>query len=273
VTGTREFLPPTVVREPVTAGVSAGPDFPSTKVGSAGNVTTYYATSLGASGEALGRALLDSSVAPYTDMETLFGVPGGPVSVIVAPLSGHHDGSGGAYHYGCDFASGGTIYLDATFTLPNAADVALALYVAEMSECFMGAQDRGWGCGYSNGEGLSRFLAERYTPSGSVPSWAVTGPSWVSAGYPDWVSTTERTDRHYASIGCVVLYLYWMLSLGHSDARMVAVAGNTLADNYRVLTGKSTAYADLKAAVQAVTVTSDNPFGAPPPRGADPARP
>ena len=256
----REFLHPEFVRKPPTAAAAAGLNYPSTEVGAAGNVSVYYATSLGASGETLATALLGRVAGTYGEMEAFFGISGGPVTVVVAPLSGNNDGSGGAYHYGCDFASGGTLYLDATFALPNATDVEVALYLAELSECFMGAQGLGWGCGFSNGEGLSRFCAEVDTPYGSFPSWGITGPSWVSAGYPDWVTTTEQTDRDYASTGCAVLYLYWLLSLGYSKGEVVKAGGATLADNYRKLSGKNTAYADLKAAVQAVTVTSDNPF-------------
>jgi hypothetical protein len=262
--GTREFLPPTFVREAPTVG-AAQLDFPSTEVGSAGNVTVYYQTSLGTSGETLANALLGRVTGPYGDMEQLFGVSGGSVTVVVASLTGNNDGTGGAYHYGCNFASGGTLYLDATFALPNAIDVELSLYVAELSECFMGAESKGWNCGYSNGEGLSRFCAEVDTAPGAFPSWGITGPSWVSAAYPDWVSSTEQTDRNYASTGCAVLYLYWMVSLGHSRRDIIAAGGATLADNYSSITGKNTAYADLKAAVEALNVTSDNPFPPPPP--------
>ena len=28
----------------------------------------------------------------------------------------------------------------------------------------MGTQNKGWGCGFSNGEGLSRYLAENASP-------------------------------------------------------------------------------------------------------------
>jgi hypothetical protein len=260
ITNRREFLPPNFVRKlPVGAGPS-GFDFPSTYVGAAGNVTVYYATSLGSSGQTLAEALLNIVTGPYDDMESFFGISGGSVIAVVSPLSANNDGTGGAYHYGCDFASGGTLYLDATFTLANATDVELALYVAELSECFMGAQGLGWGCSYSNGEGLSRFCAEVDTPSGSFPSWGITGPSWVSVGYPDWVTNTEQTDGDYASTGCAILYIYWMRSLNYSTEQIIKAAGATLAANYKTLTGKDTAYADLKAAVQAVKVTSDNPF-------------
>lgn len=258
----REFLHPTFARQPVKEAAFAGFDYPSTAVGTTGNISVYYATSLGASGQTLANALLGQVAGPYSDMEAFFGISGGSVTVVVAPLSGKNDGSGGAYHWGCDFTSGGTLYLDATFALPNATDVEIALYVAELSECFMGAQGKGWVCNYSNGEGLSRFCAEVDTPPGSFPSWGITGPSWVHAGYPDWVSTTEQTDGDYISTGCAILYIYWMVFLGYTTAQVIQAGGATLAANYQALTGKTTAYADLKAAVAAVTVTSDNPFGA-----------
>src|SRR6202023_3564561 len=64
---------------------------------------------------------------------TFFGIAGGAVEVIVAPLSGKNDGSGGAYHYGCDFTSGGVLYLDATFanTTVDPLNLEVGLYVAE----------------------------------------------------------------------------------------------------------------------------------------------
>jgi hypothetical protein len=257
----REFLPPEASRTLPDRAGRLGLDYPSTEVGSAGNITVSYATSLAADGQTLAQALLDRVTAAYDDMETSFGIPGAAVTVIVAPLSGNNDGSGGAYHWGCDFATGGTLYLDSTSALANATDVAEFLYIAELAECFMGAQGTGWNCGGSNGEGLSRFCAELDAPAGSTPSWGVTGPSWVSADYPDWVGTTEGTDRNYASTGCAVLYLYWLLSQGHSKQEVIMAGGATLAENYMAVTGKDTAYADLKAAVQAVTpITSDNPF-------------
>ena len=191
----REFLPADAVRpERVTPpeGVAAALDFPSTPVGTVGQITVEYATSLGQNGQTLAQQLLSLVDPPYTEMGSFFGVAGGAVTVIAAPLSGHNDGSGGAYHYGCDFTSGGVLYLDATFanTTIDPADLELSLYVAELSEAFMGAQGTGWGCGSSNGEGLSRYLAEVMPPPGSFPAWGVTGPSWATAGFPDWVSRT-----------------------------------------------------------------------------------
>ncbi len=264
----KELLPPGGKRkertpEQITAAAPLALDYPATQVGTAGSVTVAYDSSLGAAGLALAQQLLNAVTSPYNDMQTYFGITGAAVEVVVAPLSGNNDGSGGAYHYGCDFASGGVLYLDATFsnTTVDPLSLEIGLYVAELSECFMGAQGGGWGCGFSNGEGLSRFLAEEETPADTLDAFA-TGPAWAQAGFPDWVSQTEQTDQDDVSTGCSVIYIYWMVSLGYTIAQIVQAAGATLSANYQTLTGKTTAYADLLAAVQGLTVTSDNPFTA-----------
>lgn len=264
----REFLPKGAVRkqrtpEQMAAVAGMAFDYPATKVGTVGNVTVYYDPSLGTSGLSLADRLLNEVNRPYQDMETFFGISGGTVDVVIVPLSGKNDGSGGAYHRGCDFTSGGTLYLDATFSNSSVDPLQfeIALYVAELCECFMGAQGKGWGCGYSNGEGLSRFLAEEETPWGTLFGWPETAMSWVGAGYPDWVTQTDLTDQNYVSTGCAILYIYWMRSLGFSIPQIVQAGGSTLSANYLTLTGKNTAYQDLVAAVKSVTVSHDNPFG------------
>jgi hypothetical protein len=264
---TREFLPIRSKRKARTQEQIAalGPDaldYPANTVGTTGNITVSYDPSLGTPGLNLAKQLLGSVAAPYKDMQDFFGISGGAVTVIVVPLSGNNDGSGGAYHYGCDFTSGGVLYLDATFaSTSNALDLEVALYVAELSECFMGAQNKGWGCGSSNGEGLSRYLAEIEAPLGTLDSFG-TGASWAMAGFPDWVNTTEQTDRNSISTGCSIVYIYWLRSKAFTTSQIVQAGGATLAANYRALTGKTTAYADLKAAVQAMAVNSDDPFSA-----------
>jgi hypothetical protein len=262
----REFLPSEAIRavpsaEQLNATQPLGFDYPATQVGVSGQVTVSYDSALGASGLALAQNLLKVVAAPYQQMMSIFGIAGGPVTVIVSPLSGKNDGSGGAYHYGCDFSSGGVIYVDATFANTSASplDLEVGLYIAELSEACMGTQGRGWGCGYSNGEGLSRFCAENAAP-GLMPAWGVTGPSWASAGYPDWVTKTETTDRDYVSIGCSIVYIYWMRSQGFTVSQIVQAGGATLEANYQSLTGKTTALADLLAAVKPKGVSSDNPF-------------
>jgi hypothetical protein len=240
---------------------ATGLDYPATQVGVAGNVTVSYDAALGAPGQAIAQQLLNAVAAPYDDIQTFFGIAGGSVEVVIAPLSDANDGSGGAYHYGCDFSSGGTLYLDACFANITVTPLALqtALYIAELSECFMGPQNRGWNCAYSHGEGLSRFCAENETPAGTLAAY-YSGPSWAQAGFPDWVSKTEQTDGDAVSTGCAIVYLYWMRFLGFDVPSIVKAGGATLADNYQSITGKTSAYQDLVAALQGRTVTSDNPF-------------
>ncbi len=263
---TRELLPPGGIRR-APAAPALGPDaldYPATQVGVVGKVTVSYDPALGAKGLAIAQQLLGAVEGPYNDMQTFFGITGGAVTVIVAPLSGKNDGSGGAYHYGCDFTSGNIIYVDATFasTKVNPLQLEIGLYVAELSECFMGAQGLGWGCGYSNGEGLSRFLAEYETALDTLDAFA-TGPAWAAAGFPDWVTKTEQTDRDGVSVGCSIVYLYWLRFQGYTIPQIVRAGGATLQANYQKLTGRSTAYQELRDALTSLAVTTDNPFGTP----------
>jgi hypothetical protein len=263
----RELLPPGGRRQERTAEQLAAADtvrldYPATQVGVTGNVTVLYDPALGPQGLALAKQMLNAVTSPYNDMQNFFGIAGGAVQVIIAPLSGNNDGSGGAYHYGCDFASGSDLYVDATFanTTVDPLELEVALYVAELSESFMGPQGKGWGCGSSNGEGLSRFCAERETPWNTLADYA-TVPTWASAGFPDWVTQTEQTDQDAVSTGCSVAYLYWMGSLGFTVPQIVQAGGNTLAANYQTLTGKASAYPDLVAAMRALpAITTDKPF-------------
>jgi hypothetical protein len=263
----RELLPPGGKRnertaEQIAAAAPPSLDYPATQVGIVGNIKVAYDSALGGQGLTLARQFLNAAIGPYNDMQAFFGITGGTVEVIIAPLSGKNDGSGGAYHYGCEFTSGGVLYLDATFasTTVDPLNLEVALYVAELSESFMGSQGGGWGCGFSNGEGLSRYCAEQETPLGTLNAF-VTGPAWATAGFPDWVSQTEQTDQNAISTGCAIVYIYWMRSLGFTSSQIVQAGGTTLLANYQKLTSKATAYQDLLAALQGSTVKSDNPFG------------
>lgn len=262
----RELLPLGGTRKERTAeqiaqAKSSRFDYPAIRIGVAGNVTVYYATSLGDQGAALGAQMLNAALKPYNDLQTLFGIAGAAVNVIIAPLSGKNDGSGGAYHMGCDFGSGADLHLDATFAAAPAdpLNLEIGLYVAELSESFMGPQNKGWGCGFSNGEALSRFCAEQATPPDTLNGFA-TGPAWDRAGRPDWISRTEQTDRDDISTGCGIVYIYWLRSLGFAASRIAQAGGATLSANYQAVTGKTSAYEDLLAALKGVAITTDNPF-------------
>jgi len=67
----------------------------------------------------------------------------------------------------------------------------------------------GWNCAASNGEGLSRVLANALYPN-DTPADFVAAPTRLSSARPDWVSNTENTDQDYTSIGCSVLFLNWL---------------------------------------------------------------
>jgi hypothetical protein len=257
----KELLPPGGKRKHGIPGPNAATDFALVQVGTVGNISVSYDSALGPQGLALSQQFLSVALAPYNDIQVIFGIPGDAVRVTVASLSGKNDGSGGAYHFGCDFTSGGSMFLDATFasTTVNPLDLLVGLYVAELSECFMGGQGKGWGCEASNGEGLSRYCAEQETPPGTMNHFA-TGAEWAKAGYPNWVNRTESTDRNHVSIGCAMVYLYWMRWLGFTIPEIARAGGTTLAANYKTLTGKISAWQDLQAALFGFTVSSDNPF-------------
>ena len=153
-----------------------------------------YDPALGAQGLTLAQRFLAVCHRPYVDMEVFFSIAGGNVQVVIAALSGRTDGGAGAYHYGCDFTSGGTLYLDATYSNAtiNPLDLLVALFVAEVSECFMGAQGKGWGwgCGYSNGEGCSASWPRRRLRGARSRASRPPPPGWLRA-----IPTGSRTPN------------------------------------------------------------------------------
>jgi hypothetical protein len=240
-------------------------DFPAQLVGTSpdGNVTVYYDPSLGQPGAELAQQVLAEAGGSYSSSQAFFNIAGQHVNVIIAPLDGRTDGSGGAYHYGCNFTAGGDLYCDAAF-----GNVALAngLVVAELTESFMGTQNKGWDCGASNGEALSRLLAELLSGGrdGALAAYA-SGPAWEQAGRPNFIDATEPTDQNPVSIGCGMVYLYWMISRKFT-ASQITQAGcpdGTLASNYLALSGQTSAWADFTAAVNGLAgpIASDNPWG------------
>jgi hypothetical protein len=241
-------------------------DFPTQLVGTTpdGNVTVYYDPSLGQPGADLAQQIFARAAQTYADCQAFFNVPGQPVNVIIAAVNDATDGSGGAYHYGCNFNPGGDLYEDAAFGNPDRTN---GLVVAELTESFMGAQNKGWDCGASNGEALSRFLAELLSggPDGSLADFA-TGPSWDQSGRPNYIDATDPTDQNPISTGCGIVYLYWMLSKGYTAAQITQAGcpDGTLASNYQALTGVANAWAAFSAAVNALTtgIKSDDPWGA-----------
>jgi hypothetical protein len=244
------------------ARAATGFDYPTTHVGtSPGKVAVYYDPALGNQGLSIAELVLSQADGLMSQMAAAFNTAVSPLNVIIAGLSGTNDGTGGAYHYGCDFRSGGDIYLDACFTEPVFDSF---LFVAEASECFMGATD--WDCGGSNGEALSRYLAETLVPDTQTAALFASTPVWDQDGRADWIDQTEGTDQDYDSIGCGMAYLYWMAET-FTVSRITQAGGSTLEQNYETLTGSFDAYDALMAVLPSEgTITTDDPFvGSPPP--------
>lgn len=229
-------------------------------------VAVYYDPSL-SNGASLAAAMLAAVDDLMSYCDWAFGVQGQGGNIILAALGGATDGSGGAYHYDCSFSTGGDWYIDAA----SDPQECIGLAMAEISESYMGLQSKGWNCGGSGGEGLSRLLAEIASggPGGALAAYS-SASSWDGS---DWISKDQGTDGDYPSIGCSVLYLYWLLSQGYT-VDQICQAGEpdgTLAANYQTLTGKpsSQAFCDFSTAAHALgspsSFQNDNPWNAPVP--------
>ena len=228
-----------------------------------GRVTVYVDSTLGKRGMQNATDLYNDADRIVTANDNIFGTTGGPVSVIVFAIDGATDGTGGADHGGCDYATGAAIEVCASFG--NSPQVG-ALFEAELSECSMGGNL----CGASTGEALSRWCAA--VTSNNALSEFATAPTWAQDGMPDFVDHTEPTDQDPDSIGCGMAFLSWLMSDGKTLAAiakaMVSLGDSgTLADLYQQLTGKpaSNAWSDFTAAIEGLPsgVTSDDPFGSP----------
>ncbi len=253
---------------------AGGFDFPTTPVGTSkwlGSdgkpVTIYYDPATGAAGQAAAMFILANIDALMAFCDATFGLKGQGGNVIIAAVNGQTNGDGGAYHYGCDFASGGTWYEDVS---PN-TQMVLGLVMAEVCESYMGFAGKGWNCGGSGGEGLSRLLAEIASggPSGALGGFS-TGDSYD--GTTDWISKDEGTDQDDNSIGCSILFLYWLLGKSYTIAQIVQAGepDGTLATTYATLTGEpaTAAFTNFKAALAAIGWKTggnlgDNPWKSP----------
>lgn len=222
----------------------------------------YVDPSLGEPALANARELLDAADEVQTRNDRIFAISSQPVSVILFALGGQTDGTGGADHGGCTFASGGAIEVDVSYGSPERV---IALFEAELSECAMGGNL----CGYSTGEALSRWCAAAI--SANALSDFATAPTWAQDGMPDWVDHTEPTDQDPDSIGCGMAFISWLLSQGSTLPQiaqaMVALGDQgTLAQLYASLTGQpaTDAWPQFTTAVRTLAqgVTSDDPFGA-----------
>ncbi|HEV3332623.1 MAG TPA: hypothetical protein VG096_16655 [Bryobacteraceae bacterium] len=239
-------------------------DYPVAAAGATANFNVYSATSLGAQAKQVAQAVLQRCEADGQTLSGFFGVPQMHCNLILAPLSPNQDGSGGAYHHSCIASD---LYCDVQFTPAINTDLTNALVVAEEVEVYQATQNQGWDCGSSNGEGLSRVLAEALYPK--VLDSYETSSAWIdTTDRPDWVSKNNNTDSDAVSNGCSVLFLFWLnTELNFSWQQICRAGAPTLAGTYQALTGKNTAYADFRAVIdkmfplgQPSNVQVDNPF-------------
>jgi hypothetical protein len=240
------------------AGLGAGPGINFVLRGATIHFKVFFQDILGGNGTALADDVLRECEADYTTLSNLFGgMTPGPFNVniqfnVMPPL-------GGALHFGCRATD---LYCSANSGSPaNPAGPPLVgspsinqLVVAEESEVFMAAQNRGWDCAGSNGEALSRLLAEAITGLA-----VVTAPTWIdSANRPDWVTVNDPTGgtgvpSGEISTGCDILFFnYLRFQLGFPLDAIIAAGGATMAQTYTRLTGLQDAFAPFALAVQQV---------------------
>ncbi len=225
-----------------------------------GKVTVFVDPTLGPAGFQNAQDLVNDADRVVAANDSIFGVPGGPVSVIVFALGGATDGTGGADHASCDYVTGGAIEVCASFG--NSARVS-ALFEAELSECSMGGNL----CGVSTGEALSRWCAA-VVGNNALADFA-TAPQWVQDGMPNYVDQTDPTDQNADSTGCGMAFLSWLMSQSYTLAQIAQAMvsfgdSGTLAQLYASLTSDSAsnAWNMFNAAVQALQnpITDDDPF-------------
>lgn len=187
--------------------------------GNTTNFVVFYDGSLGANGKNLADALLASCEWEYSMLQGWFG----GITPASLPFNVYIDtGSFGAYHANC----AATEIHCAAFSGTD-ADIVRLVLAAEVDEVLMAAQAKGWNCGFSHGEGLSRVLCTELYPN-ALDGFA-SASAWLDGTRPNWVDNTEQTDRDYNSIGCAVLFLNFLrYELSYSWNAIIAAAAPTL---------------------------------------------
>jgi hypothetical protein len=149
-------------------------------------------------------------------------------------------------------------------------DYAAFAFVAEMAEVLMSFY--GWDAGSSQGEALSRVMAEELHPA-SAPNSVNT---WLSFSdpRPDWITSNEQKtsfvigDRDPIAYGCGILFIYFLrYQLNYAYRDICGAGGSLLSDRYRNLTKSGanpySAMSDLLNAhfgTGSIFLTVNNPF-------------
>jgi hypothetical protein len=231
-----------------------------THAGKTAHFDVSYLTKLGQKGASLAQAILQNCERDYAFLQQVFGGITPHRLPFVVQITSDNSGASHSSCLGTDISVGGKS--------GGAVDFIRSLLVAEADEVFMANFGRGWDCGASPGEGLSRVLANDLY-KGVEPKNFISSNEWLNLDpRPNFVDQTDPTDTSYPSIGCSVLFLNWLrFQLNHSWTQIVAGGGATLADTYKALTGKSSAWQDFQAVINAhfpvgktYNLDTDNPF-------------
>jgi hypothetical protein len=189
--------------------------------------------------------------------------PGGlPFKVHIQP------GSNGASHAGCAATD---LFCDAFGG--NDTVLERMLVMAEADEVMMAAQNRGWNCGFSNGEALSRVQANEITGDNFA-----TASSYLNSARQNFVRFNDPTDVNAASTGCGALFINWMrhqgsfqnFNLNLSLAAITQAGGPTLERTFMTLGGFEFCFETFKLLLEinfpsgrSVNIAGDNPFPLP----------
>jgi hypothetical protein len=231
-----------------------------THAGSTANFTVSYLTKLGQQGADLAKAILQNCERDYATLQQVFGGITPQRLPFVVQITSDNTGASHSSCMGTDVSIGGKS--------DGNTDFIRSLLVAEADEVFMANFGHGWDCGASNGEGLSRVLANDIY-KGVEPADFMSSDVWLNLNpRPNFVDHTDPTDTNYNSIGGSVLFLNWLrFQLNHSWTDIVAKGGSTLAATYKNLTGKITGWKDFETIINAhfppgkqYNLGTDNPF-------------
>lgn len=123
-------------------------------------------------------------------------------------------------------------------------------FVAELVEVLASYRNQhgnaAWNASKSDGEGLSLLCArERFGTGYSLFFGTPWVNSWLqSSRDTQWINASENTDKNPLSFGLSLLFLYYLKNqLNHSIPDIIAAGGDSLAQTYQNLTGKSDATA------------------------------
>jgi hypothetical protein len=245
--------------------------FPTDLRGSTKHFNVFFDRHLGTSGAAHAEAVLAACERDYSDIQRYFGgiTPSrAPFNVIIAPSGAPPQGLRGAYHHGCE---GIDLYCEDS----SNTDYIRMLVVAKEVEVFASAQGQGWDCGTTNGEALSRVLAETLYPAEAI----VIASVWLNSERPDYITENAPSplpdgrlaDSDQVSNACGMLFLNWLhYQLGFSWEQIVQGGASSLGRTYTKLTGQTDAFARFSSFIQThfpagtpVNLTTNNPFPLP----------